>query len=302
MSEISLSAKITYLHSYFGKTLGLVYSDIEPYDPLSKTRSKHTKNRFEGYLYNCRYAVKGYKIPETHEEKTVAKERKYPIMCVSCNDGFYDLYARKTYQTLEEWLADVNAHKMDDKEDDASMNDIYLWLFDSNFYIPLNILEKGIDSVLERMDMRPDVEFDSLDSIITEICKKCKETSGGRYELSSRSKMKIIIHNPVTGGITTHDVQKTCSFAQRHNFRPYNKDGSCTDTPLYKYAFNYIVIGLEESSKIICVQKMSDFPHGITMKHVYLQVYDNALFTNVYHSLYTLLHDLPKEALLESSK
>lgn len=303
MSEMSLTAKITHLHSYFGNTLGLVYDDIKPYDPLSKTRSKHEKGTFVHNLYNSRYIVKGHKIPKTPEEKIVAKERKYPIMCVSSNDGFFDLYARKMYETLEEWLTDVNAHKTSDTQDDASMNDIYLWLTYMDLHIPLNILEKSIDAVLEHMDMRPDVEFDSLDSIITQVCKKCKETSGCRYELSLRSKIKLIIHNPVTGGITTHDVQKITSFTQRHNFRPYNnKDVSCDDIPLYKYTFNYVATGIEEYSQIISIRKMSDFPHGITIKHVYLQVYDNALFTYVYHSLYTLLHDLPKEVLLESSK
>jgi hypothetical protein len=304
MSEMSLSSKITYLHSYFGKTLGLVYSDIEPYDRDSKNRSTYFKKGgiFGQYLYHCRYAVKGFTLPEKPEEKVAAKERKYPLMCVSSNDGFYDLYAKKSYETLEEWLADVNAHKTSDKKDDATMNDIYLWLSNKDITIPLTILEKGIDSVLESMDMRPDVEFDSLDSIITEVCKHCKERSGGRYELTLRSKMKMIVHNPVTDGMTTHDLQKASTFTQRHNFRPYNKDEGSSDNPLYKYSFNYVVTGIEGHTEIICVKKMSDFPHGITMKHVYLQVYDKALFTNVYHSLYALLHDLPKETMLKSSK
>lgn len=287
----TLSEKILSAYSKFGKTLGIDSKDI-----MKILKVKDNKEKTWRYdPDDCRFTIhhKSLSLPKTDEQKRVWRESKKPLMCVPCNDGFFDIYLRKKYNTLNEWFEECRVVLLGNKKVDM-MENVRFAESDPDSYanISMKQLEEIVDEVIKVIDEHPEPEIDSLDDIIKKVEENLKTYMGGRYSFSSRKTGKVIVRNPVNDSITTHTIAKTSGL---YNYR--RKIEATHLEPIYKHYFNYIATDamVQEANRtyvtdtIKKIYTVHDFPEGITLDHLYIEVYDQAYYTNCHLNIRKIL-------------
>lgn len=273
----TLSEKILCAYSKFGRTLGMDSKDI------MKTLKVKNDKEWRYNPHDCRFIVRheGISLPTTYDQKSAWRESKKPLMCVPCSDGFFDIYLRKKYNTLEEWFEECHVVLLENKKVDI-MENVRFADPESYANISMKQLEEILDKVIDIIDEHPEPEIDSLDDIIKKVEENLKTYMGGRYSFSSRKIGKVIVCNPVNNSMTTHTISRTTGL---YNYRRKVEEKQLE--PIYKHYFNYIATdaSVQEANRayvtdtIKKIYTIHDFPEGITLDHLYVEVYDQAYYT-----------------------